>query len=80
MAVVVPWQSLSPETLDALVEEFVTRDGAEHGHVEVPLERKVAQVKEALRRGLAAIHYDEESETCTLVATDPRRGPPAGEV
>lgn len=80
MTLVVPWQSLSPEVLDALVEEFVTRDGAEHGHVEVPLERKVAQVKEALRRGLAAIHYDEESETCTIVVNDPPRRPRADDL
>ena len=69
----IPWQQLRRETLAALVEEFVTRQGAEHGHEEVPLERKVGQVTEALRTGKAAIMYDEEEESCTIVGVDRAR-------
>jgi uncharacterized protein len=77
--VIVPWQQLKAETLDALIEEFVTRHGAEHGHRDVPLERKLAQVRELLHCGKAVISFDEEDQTVTIVLTEARRGaePPA---
>jgi uncharacterized protein YheU (UPF0270 family) len=65
--VLVPWQQLKAATLEALIEEFVTRDGAEHGHREVPLGRKIEQVRELLRRGDAVISFDEEEGTATIV-------------
>jgi uncharacterized protein len=76
----IPYDQLSPETLDALIEEFITRHGAVHGHDETPLERLIAQVKAQLRQGKVAISYDEEAETCNIVPVErPRRGPESGE-
>ena len=74
--VLVPWQQLSSETLTALIEEFVTRDGAEHGHRDVPLERKLEQVRGLLRAGKAVISFDEEDETVTIVLTEQSRAAP----
>ena len=58
---------LSPETLRALVEEFVTRDGTDYGAVERELDAKVAAVMRQLARGEVRIVFDPESETTTLV-------------
>lgn len=63
----VPWAELAPATLDALIEEFVTREGTEYGLSEVPLARKVMQVREQLRRGEVSIVFDEMSETVNLL-------------
>lgn len=72
----IPYTELSQETLELLIEDFVTRPGAEHGHDDVPLARKVAQVRELLRTGRAVISYDEQEETCTIVsAEDLKRNP-----
>lgn len=69
----VPWDRLQPETLDALLEEFLTRDGAVHGHTETPLADQIAAARRRLKSGEAVIVYDEESESWTLCQVDRRR-------
>lgn len=70
MIVEVPWQEIAPETLDALIGEFVTRDGTDYGEREVPLERKVSQVREKLRRGEALVVFFEESQAVDILARE----------
>ena len=66
----VPYTMLSPETLRAVIEEFVLREGTEYGEQEVSLDDKVAAVMNQLKKGEAHIVYDAESETCSIA---PRR-------
>ena len=63
----VPYNQLKPDTLRTLVEDFITREGTDYGEVEVPLETKIMQVMSQLKKGEAAIVYDEKSETCDIV-------------
>lgn len=71
-AVKIPYDQLSPEALDGVVEEFVTRDGTDYGETEVTLESKMNQVMNQLRTGNAVIVFDAESETCNIFrANDP---------
>ena len=63
---VIPANRLDPETLRVLIEEFVTRDMPEDCPTEVPLDVKVAQVMEQLRKGLIEIRYDVDTESCGL--------------
>ncbi len=42
---IIPWQELSTETLDNLIESFVLREGTDYGMQEKTLEQKVADVK-----------------------------------
>jgi hypothetical protein len=67
---VIPHDQLQPETLHALVEEFVTREGAIHGHVDVPIESQIASLVRQIRSGAAVIVYDEGSESCSIVARE----------
>ncbi len=69
-AVIVPYDQLSPEALQGVVEEFVTRDGTDYGRVEVPLEMKVAQVLSQLKSKKAVIVFDHETESCTILRSD----------
>jgi uncharacterized protein YheU (UPF0270 family) len=64
---IVPSDQLKPETLRALIEEFVSRDGAIHGHAERTLEQKVAMVMSQLKAGTVAIVFDADDETCSIV-------------
>lgn len=66
----VPYSQLNPDTLRALVEEFITREGTDYGEVEVDLETKVRQVTGQLKKGEAVIVFDEKSETCNIVPRD----------
>jgi uncharacterized protein YheU (UPF0270 family) len=67
---IIPHTQLQPETLTALIEEFVTRDGAVHGHHHTSLEEMIRAVRRQLETGKAEIVYDEETETCTIVVKE----------
>ena len=62
----IPWQELKPETLEALIDEYVTRDGTDYGTQEAARETKIAQVKKLLAKGKAQIVFDPETETCDI--------------
>lgn len=64
----IPWQCLSTEVLDSVIEEFVSREGTEYGTEDYTLAEKVAQVRLQLQRGEAAIDFDPDTETCHLIA------------
>jgi uncharacterized protein YheU (UPF0270 family) len=60
---------LEPDTLRALVESFVLREGTDYGARETSLEDKVAQVLIQLRRGEAHITFDPATESVNVVVT-----------
>ena len=65
----VPPDDLEPDTLRAVVESFVLREGTDYGADETSLETKVAQVLTQLRRGDAHITFDPTTESVNLVVT-----------
>ncbi|MFH1152407.1 MAG: YheU family protein [Pseudomonadota bacterium] len=69
-ALKIPFDQLSPEALNGIIQEFVTRDGTDYGEVEVPLETKVSQVLRQIQTGRAVIVFDQESGTCTILRGD----------
>jgi len=69
-AVKIPYDQLSPEALQAVIGEFVTRDGTDYGEVEISLETKVSQVLRQLKSEKAVIIFDEKTETCTILKSD----------
>ncbi len=70
--VVVPWEQLAPETLQRLVEEFVTREGTDYGEREASLEEKCADVLRQLRRGEALVTFDPVTESIDIVSAKGR--------
>jgi uncharacterized protein len=65
--IIIPHHSLEPETLRAMLEEFVTRDGTDYGDQEISLNARVDQVLRQVRTGKAVIVYDSEAETFSIV-------------
>lgn len=59
----IPHSKLSPAVLRAVVQEFVTRDGTDNSGVE----QRIEHVMKQLERGVAQLHYDEESQSCNIV-------------
>ncbi|MBD3668869.1 MAG: YheU family protein [Kangiella sp.] len=57
------------ETLTAVIEEYITREGTDYGEQEYSLQDKIDQVRSQLERGVIKITFDPESETCTLMPT-----------
>jgi uncharacterized protein YheU (UPF0270 family) len=60
---------LEPDTLQAVIESFVLREGTDYGLHETSLEAKVAQVLTQLRRGEAHITFDPATESVNVVVT-----------
>jgi len=69
-AVIIPVDRLTPETLQHVIEEYVTRDGTDYGTKEVLLETKIRQVKMQLETGAAVLLYDQETQTCNIFSAD----------
>ncbi len=66
----IPHRRLSPEALQGLIEEFVTRDGTDYGERETPLAMRVAQVRRQLDQGILVILYNEQDGGVTLANKD----------
>jgi|TARA_B110000914_G_C15164320_1_gene309843 uncharacterized protein YheU (UPF0270 family) len=62
----IPFQDLKVETLTAIIEEFISREGTDYGDHETSLEQKVQQVMNQLQRGKIVVTFDPESQSCDL--------------
>jgi len=65
---IIPYEKLSREALQGLIEEFVTRDGTDSGYTKKSLEENVEMVKKQLEKGEAFIVYDEATQTPNIVS------------
>ena len=64
---IIPWQDLSPDTLDNLIESFVLRGGTDYGEHERSLEQKVNDVKRQLKSGDVVLVWSELHETVNIM-------------
>jgi uncharacterized protein YheU (UPF0270 family) len=68
----IPVDKLSPEALQGVIEEFISREGTDYGEQEVPMETKFRYVKDKLKTGSAVLVFDDETETTNIfLANDP---------
>ena len=65
---------LEPDTLRAVIESFVLREGTDYGLHETSLEVKVAQVLRQVHRGEAHITFDPGTASVNIVVMPARHG------
>jgi len=65
---IIPYEKLSREALQGLIEEFVTREGTDSGYTKTSLDENVEMVKRQLEKGDAFIVYDEATQTANIVS------------
>jgi hypothetical protein len=63
----IPYQRINPATLRKMIQEFVTRDGADWGEVGCTLEDKVEQVLRQLGSAKVKIVFDPASQSANIV-------------
>jgi hypothetical protein len=68
--VAVPHRELAPETLRAVIESFVLREGTDYGAQELTLEQKVSRLMRQLDRGEAQILFDPNTQSITFVPAE----------
>lgn len=69
-AIEIPWRELAAETLDALIEAFVMREGTDYGEHEVALADKVEQIRRQIQRGQVRVLFDTDTESVTLMTAE----------
>ncbi len=65
---IIPYQQLSPEALQGLIEEYITRDGTDYGEQEINLSQKVQQLEQQMARGDVVVVFDVSSESVSLLS------------
>lgn len=64
----IPYESLSADTLDAILEEYASREGTEYGEQDYSLAQKILQLRQQLKKGEIGLTFDPNTESCTLVS------------
>ena len=67
---IIPLDTLPKETLSAIIENFVLREGTEYGSEDVALSDKIQQVEQQLKQGSALLVYSELHETVNILPAD----------
>ena len=67
---IIPYEQLSSDALQGLIEEFITREGTDYGEEEIPLNIKVEQIKQLLKHREVVVVFDTANESATIL---PRR-------
>jgi uncharacterized protein YheU (UPF0270 family) len=64
---IIPYKQISPDALQGLIEEFITREGTDYGEMEFSLAQKVSQVERQLTRGDIVIVFDPATESVSIL-------------
>ncbi len=67
---IIPYQSLTTETLNAIIEAFILREGTDYGEYDIALEQKVAQVKQQLAQHQVVLVYSELYQTVNILPAE----------
>lgn len=64
---IIPWQDVSKDALDGIIESFIMREGTDYGVEEVSLETKKEQLYNQLKSEEIVLVYSELHETVNLM-------------
>ncbi|WP_057830141.1 YheU family protein [Colwellia sp. TT2012] len=67
---IIPLEQLSNETLVAIIEDFILREGTEYGAEDVSQQAKIEQVKKQLAQGNAVLVYSELHESVNILPSE----------
>ena len=67
---IIPLEQINEETLTAIIEEFILREGTDYGVIDASKADKIAQVKLQLQQGSAVIVYSELHESVNILPRD----------
>ena len=67
----IPWQKLSEDAFEGMLEELVSRDGTDYGEQELSQDEKITQLRTALTSGKAFIAFCSETESWSILPCHP---------
>jgi uncharacterized protein YheU (UPF0270 family) len=65
---IIPYEQLSSDALQGLIEEFITREGTDYGIEEISLSTKVEQIKTQLKHREVVVVFDLASESVSILS------------
>lgn len=66
----VPYEQLSADALQGVIEEFINREGTDYGLIEASLQDKCDQVLAQIKKGLVVIVFDHDSQSVSVMHKD----------
>jgi uncharacterized protein len=63
---IIPVNKLSPDALQGVIEEFISRNGTDYGEIASSLETNFRQVKYKLEIGSAVLVFDDKTKTTNI--------------
>jgi len=64
---IIPLEQLNEDTLYAIIEDYILREGTDYGAVDASKKDKIAQVKLQLKQGSAVLVYSELHESVNIL-------------
>lgn len=64
---IIPLEQLNEDTLHAIIEDFILREGTDYGTIDVSKADKISQVKLQLKQGSAVLVYSELHESINIL-------------
>lgn len=70
---IIPIEQIQAETLTAIIESYVLREGTDYGEQELSFAQKVEQVRHQLLSGQAVLVYSELHESIDIQSAEQYR-------
>ncbi len=67
---IIPFEKLSSQAFKGIVEEYISRDGTDSGHIDVSFQKKFDSIKSQLASGKIFIVFDAKSESCNIISKE----------
>jgi len=64
---IIPLEQISEDTLLAIIENFILREGTDYGTTDISKEDKISQVKQQLTVGSAVLVYSELHQSVNIL-------------
>jgi uncharacterized protein YheU (UPF0270 family) len=66
----IPFDQLSKDALQGVIEEFINREGTDYGHLEYSFDQKCEQVLSLIHSGKAQIVFDHQTQSVSIMNRD----------
>jgi len=67
---IIPLEQLNEDTLYAIIEDYILREGTDYGAIDATKADKISQVKLQLKQGSAVLVYSELHESVNILPRD----------
>ncbi len=64
---IIPLEQLNQDTLQAIIEDYILREGTDYGVIDASKEDKITQVALQLKQGSAVLVYSELHESVNIL-------------